>query len=169
MAGAFASPLTNRIVDFLVEIGIPVEAAELGDDCFLPGIALRRGGLLVDDARLAYPGDLLHEAGHIAAAPAWARPSMSGAIDVPGLDTSVLEWAAIPWSYAAACAIGIDPAEVFHGGGYHGHSPGLLSNFRVGVPIGVHLLEEAGMTAGGPRAEALGVPPYPHMLRWLRE
>ena len=30
-----------------------------------------------------------------------------------------------------------------------------------------NLLEAAEMTATGPRAEALGVPPYPHMLRWL--
>jgi hypothetical protein len=168
MAGAFADPLTARIVDFLIGIGIPVVAAELPDDCFLPGIALDRGGLLVDEGRLAYPGDLLHEAGHIAAAPAWARPSLSGAIDVPGLDASNLEWAAIPWSYAAARAIGIDPVEVFHAGGYRGHSSGLLRNFAAGVPIGVHLLEDAGMTATGPRAAALGVSPYPHMLRWLR-
>jgi hypothetical protein len=34
--------------------------------------------------------------------------------DVPGLDTSTLEWAAIPWSYAAAVEIGIEPALVFH-------------------------------------------------------
>ena len=169
MGAGFDDPLTDRIAGFLVEIGIAVRAAELPDDRFLPGIALERGDLLVDEGRLAHPGDLLHEAGHVAAAPAWARPSMSGAVDVPGLDTSDLEWAAIPWSYAAARAIGIDPAVVFHGGGYHGHSPGLLRNFELGVPIGVHLLEAAGMTATGPRAAELGVPPYPHMLRWLRE
>jgi hypothetical protein len=169
MAGTFAEPLTARIVDFLIGIGVRVEAARLTDECFLPGIAMDRGALLVDDARLVHPGDLLHEAGHIAATPAWARPSLSGGIDIPGLDTSNLEWAAIPWSYAAACALGIDPAEVFHEGGYRGHAPGLLSNFAVGVPIGVHLLEDAGMTATGARAAALGVPPYPRMLRWLRD
>lgn len=129
---------------------------------------LESGGLLVDESRLAYPGDLLHEAGHIAVAPADARGAMSGSVDVPGIDTATLEWAAIPWSYAAALAIGIDPALVFHGGGYGGHSPGLLTNFRVGVPIGVHLLEEAGMSFGGKRAAELGVEPFPHMLRWLR-
>ena len=165
----FADPLAARIAEFLIAIGIAVDAAELPDDSFLPGVALQRGRLLVDEARLAYAGDLLHEAGHVAVAPAWARESMSGAVDVPGLDTSDLEWAAIPWSYAAAVAIGIDPAVVFHGGGYHGHSPGLLRNFELGVPIGVHLLEEARMTATGSRAAAQGVPPYPHMLKWLRE
>jgi hypothetical protein len=146
---------------------VPAELA--GDTAFLPGIELHEGRLLVDESRLRWPGDLLHEAGHVAMAPSWARPRLSGAIDVPGLDTGSLEWAAIPWSYAAAVAIGIDPAEVFHGGGYHGHSPGLLTNFRLGVPIGVHHLVDAGMTAVGARAAELGVEPYPHMLRWLRE
>jgi hypothetical protein len=164
----FDDPLTARIAAFLAEIGIGVVAADVPES-FLPGLMLERGALLVDESRLAYPGDLLHEAGHVAAAPAWARPSLSGAVDVPGLDTSELEWAAIPWSYAAALAIGIDPATVFHGGGYHGHSPGLLTTFAAGVPIGVHLLEAAGMTAGPRRAAELGVEPYPHMLRWLRE
>ena len=167
MRATFEDPLTARIAAFLVEIGIRVEAADLPES-FLPGVSPDRGGLLVVEAQLAYPGDLLHEAGHLAAAPAWARPRMSGAVDVPDLDTSNLEWAAIPWSYAAALRIGIDPALVFHEGGYRGHSPGLLATFEV-APFGVHLLEAAGMTATGPRAAALGVDPYPNMLRWLRE
>ncbi len=169
MASRFANPLTGTIADFLGGIGIVVAAAELSDEGFLPGVALQSGRLLVDEEFLVYPGDLLHEAGHVAVAPAWARPSMSGDVEIAGLDLGELEWAAIPWSYAAARAISVDPAVVFHEGGYRGHSPGLLHNFALGVPIGVHLLEAAGMTATGPRAEELGVPPYPHMLRWLRE
>ena len=161
--------MTDAIVRFLRHVGIAVEPAELGDDCFLPGIALDRGRLLFDESRLTYPGDLLHEAGHVAVAPGSARPSLTGAIAVPGLDPGELERAAMPWSYAAALAVGIDPALVFHEGGYHGHAAGLLRTFAAGVPPGVHLLEAAGMTATGPRAAALGVPPYPHMLRWLRD
>jgi hypothetical protein len=153
------SPDVARITAFLSGIGIAVTSAELPDS-FLPGLAIDGGGLLVDEARLEYPGDLLHEAGHIAMAPASVRPSLSGSLDdVPGLDTATLEWAAIPWSYAAALEAGIDPAVVFHDGGYHGHSAGLLRNFEVGVPIGLHLLVDAGMTAPGE---------FPRMLRWLR-
>ena len=127
---------------------------------FLPGLTIEAGGLLVDEARLEYPGDLLHEAGHIAVAPPAVRPAMTGALDdVPGLDTTLLEWAAIPWSYAAALEIGIDPKLVFHEGGYHGHSAGLLRNFQVGVPIGLHLLVDAGMTT--PEE-------FPRMLHWVR-
>jgi hypothetical protein len=153
------SPEAARIATWLRGIGIPVTAAELASS-FLPGLTIEAGGMLVDEARLEYPGDLLHEAGHIAVAPPSARPAMSGPLDdVPGLDTATLEWAAIPWSYAAALEIGIDPRLVFHDGGYHGHSAGLLRNFELGVPIGLHLLVEAGMTRPGE---------FPQMLRWLR-
>ena len=168
MHARFGDQRTDRIARFLAGVGIDVSRAELPES-FLPGVALERGGLLVDEPRLQFPGDLLHEAGHVAAAPGWARPSLSGAIEVPGLDTKALEWAAIPWSYAAALAIGIDPAEVFHDAGYRGHARGLLATFAAGGQIGVHLLEAAGMTATGERAAALGVEPYPHMLRWVRE
>jgi hypothetical protein len=152
-------PSPKRITAFLQEIGIAVTAADLPRS-FLPGLTIEAGGLLVDESRLEYPGDLLHEAGHIAVAPPAVRPSMSGSLDdVPGLDTSMLEWAAIPWSYAAALEIGIDPALVFHEGGYHGHSAGLLRNFEMGVPIGLHLLVDAGMTTPED---------FPRMLTWLR-
>jgi hypothetical protein len=146
-----------------------VEPASLvPDEAFLPGIRLERGALLVDESQLTYPGDLLHEAGHIAMTPPALRTSLSGAIAAPALDLTELEVAAVAWSYAAAVELGIDPGEVFHSGGYRGRSPGLLATFRAGVYPGAHLLAAAGMTATGPRAQALGVPPYPHMLRWLR-
>jgi hypothetical protein len=152
-------PLT-QITGFLDRIGVPVAAAELRAGAgFLPGILLDRGGLLYDESQLTYPGDLLHEAGHIAMMPAESRATLSGSIDVPGLDLSTLEIAAVPWSYAAALACEIDPALVFHGGGYGGRSPGLLRNFAVGVPPGMNLLVEAGMTTPDV---------YPRMLRWLR-
>ncbi|HEV2815009.1 MAG TPA: hypothetical protein VGW10_17260 [Solirubrobacteraceae bacterium] len=150
---------TDRIVAFLREIGVSVEAAELGDESFLPGIAVERGGLLFDEQRLRWPGDLLHEGAHIAVAPPEARPRMTGDVAVPGLDMAQLEVAAVPWSYAAALAIGIDPALVFHAGGYRGKSEGLLRTFGFGVYPGLNLLVDAGMTT----ADA-----YPRMLRWLR-
>jgi hypothetical protein len=105
----------------------------------------------------------------VAVAPPEARPLFTGAADVPGLDMGRLEHAAVAWSYAAALAAGVDPAAVFHEGGYRGRGPGILATFAVGVYPGANLLEEARMTATGPRAEALGVAPYPHMIRWLRE
>jgi hypothetical protein len=153
--------VVERIAGWLREVGIVVTPADLGDrECFLPGIAVERGGLLYDEARLTWPGDLLHEAAHLAVAPAEARPHMSGDVAVPGLDMARLEQAAVPWSYAAALDIGIDPALVFHGGGYRGKSEGLLRTFAVGVYPGVPLLVETGLTT----ADA-----YPRMLRWVRD
>jgi hypothetical protein len=93
---------------------------------------------------------------------------MTGAVEVPGLDMGRLEHAAVAWSYAAALEVGIDPALLFHEGGYRGRSPGILATFAAGVYPGANLLEEAGMTATGPRAQALGVAPYPHMVEWVR-
>jgi hypothetical protein len=161
----------ERIVAFLRSIGIEVElVASLADrPGFLPGILMERGRLLVDASTLTWPGDLLHEAGHIAVAPPSIRVSLGGALDVPGVDMTELEHAAIAWSYAAALAIGLDPAEVFHAGGYRGHSAGLLMTYGAGVYPGANLLEAAGMAAGRERAAALGVEPYPHMVRWVRE
>lgn len=150
---------TARIVAFLRSIGLDVESADLGDDGFLPGIAVERGALRYDEARLTYPGDLLHEAAHVAVAPPDARPRMTGDVAVPGLDMATLEIAAVPWSYAAALEIGIAPALVFHAGGYRGKSEGLLRTFAAGVYPGVNLLVEAGLTEPGL---------YPRMLRWLR-
>jgi hypothetical protein len=152
--------LVARITAFLAEAGIEVEPADLADrECFLPGITVERGRLLYDRERLAWPGDLLHEAAHIALAPPEARPRMTGDVAVPGVDPDVLEKAAVPWSYAAALAIGIDPALVFHGGGYLGKSEGLLRTFAVGVYPGAATLVDAGLTT-----REL----YPRMARWLR-
>jgi hypothetical protein len=157
------------IAGFLRSIGLDVRPADLApEECFLPGVRLHRGCVQYDEPALAWPGDLLHEAGHVAVAPPEARPLLTGTADVPGLDMGRLENAAVAWSFAAAQAIGIDPAMVFHQGGYRGRGPDILRTFGFGVYPGANLLEDAGMTATGPRAEALGVAPYPHMVSWLR-
>jgi hypothetical protein len=41
------------------------------------------------------------------------------------VNMNAMETAVIPWSFATALAIGIDPAVVFHMGGYRGKSEGL--------------------------------------------
>jgi hypothetical protein len=145
----------QAILDFLEEIGIDVELTDLPDDTFLPGLTMQDGRLLVDETKLAYPGDLLHEAGHIA-------------VEGPEIEMRELEVAAELWSYAAALAIGLDPAVVFHEGGYHGKSRDLLRTFGYGVYPGLPYLEQAGMAVGPRRAQDLGTEPFPHMLHWLR-
>ncbi len=131
----------------------------------MPGIWIERGELVIDEARLLYPGDLLHEAGHLAVLRPAARAAASGSVSESGGE----EMAAIGWSYAAALHLELDPEVVFHADGYRSESAALLENFHEGRYLGVPLLQWMGLTADPKRAQTLGVAPYPHMLRWLRE
>ena len=161
--------LAERISAFLRGIALELIVADLGDDTFLPGIATRDGRLVVDVDRLTYPGDLLHEAGHLAVLDPAARRRFGSEGGDAGLDMQRVELRAIAWSYAAAVHLGIDPGVVFHDGGYRGHAEGLRRTFALGLYPGACALEEVGLTVTGERAEAAGVAPYPHMVRWLRE
>ncbi len=145
---------TTQIIAFLRDIGIPVIETTLPADTFLPAMTVRRGQLLVDRTRLAWPGDLLHEAGHIAVTDPEARATLEAFDGGPGE-----EMAAICWSYAAAHAIGLDPAVVFHEAGYNGGGAWLVEAFAKGSYVGLPLLAWYGLTC----AET-----YPAMDRWLR-
>ena len=147
------------IISFLTEIGISVTEGDLAYT-FLPGIEVRNGGLIVDKARLKYPGDLLHEAAHLAVAPASIRATLNGEVIIPGTEPPVLEVAAMLWSYAACIHLGLDPRVVFHEHGYHGQSMALLQSFELGVYPGVNALVDAGITDGNS---------FPKMQRWLRD
>ena len=79
------------------------------------------------------------------------------------------EICAMLWSYAAIKVLNLPEEIVFHAGGYRGHSSWLVDHFREKQNyIGLPLLEWMGMTAGPEKAKMLGVPPYPHMIHWLR-
>lgn len=161
----FADPLTARIAAFLAGIGIPVEAADLPGRCFVPGIRIERGRLLVDEARMTYPGDLLHEAGHIAVMTPAVRARRSLDISQNLGD----EIAAIAWSWAALTHLSLDPTVVFHPGGYRGSSAWFTELFGSGHAPGLPLLQWMGLTYDPPTAQARGALPFPHMQRWLRE
>ena len=153
----------NLIVDWLRQIGLTVRLAPLGTDTFLPGVTLEPGGLIVDPERLLYPGDLLHEAGHLATMlPAQRASTGSNA----GSDMGD-EIAAQTWYYAAAVHLGLAPEIVFHATGYKGAAKNLIQVYRDGN-AGVPLLQWMGLTLDPKRAAAASLPPYPHMLRWLR-
>lgn len=79
-AGIFEDPTTDLIAAFLLEIGLRVRAGELADEPFIPGILIDRGEPIVDERRLLSPGELLHEAGHIAVTEPDLRPALSGRI-----------------------------------------------------------------------------------------
>lgn len=164
---------TERIVRFLATIGIDIVESSLAGPTLLPGVTIDRGRLVVDYATLAWPGDLLHEAGHIAIAPAAHRSRLGANADE--LDTSDAgevdagEVEATAWAWAASVAIGLAPEVLFHDGGYHGKSERLIFTFTSGCYPGAAGLSAAGMTLVGADAKARGIAPYPHMVRWLRE
>jgi hypothetical protein len=58
--------VAEQIVSFLTGIGLEITKGEIQQTTFLPGIAVDRGALTVDESKLLYPGDLLHwESNHI--------------------------------------------------------------------------------------------------------
>ena len=164
MTDDFEGALARRIVAFLREIGLTVTACDLAMPCFLPGIQIRDGALLVDEAKLLYPGDLLHEAGHLAVKT--ARNRAKAGVDAGKFQAQ--EIGAICWSYAALMHIGLDPAVVFHPAGYRGASDNFIENFTQGYAPGLPLLQWMGLTFDEKNAPEHGVPPFPHMVRWLR-
>ena len=153
----------ERIVAFLTRIGIAVRAEPLAGDSFLPGLAIRGGELVYDPEKLEWPGDLLHEAGHIAVTDPALRPDLNEPSDDPGE-----EMAAIAWSWAAAMEIGLAPEVLFHQSGYRGGSRALIENFSNGRDVGVPLLAAWDMTTEIHRARKHGGIPYPTMEKWLR-
>ena len=68
----------GKVVRFLDEIGLPMRCERIERPTRLPGITIDRGTLRVDRYRLLYPGDLLHEGGHLAVLPANERTQFVG-------------------------------------------------------------------------------------------
>lgn len=155
MTGAFLNPLTNQIAGFLNAIGLAVRSGAVPEQTFLPGIHVEHGVLVVDEDRLLYPGDLLHEAGHLAVTPSADRGSLSGNTG----DGAGEEMAAIAWSYAAALHLKLDLTVVFHPAGYKGGSESIIKNFSQRRYVGVPLLVWMKLTDDR----------YPAMMRWLRD
>jgi ribosomal protein S18 acetylase RimI-like enzyme len=151
----------DRIFAFLREIGFNIHLAELPGKTFLPGIQIVANGLNVDIDALLYPGDLLHEAGHLA-----VMPPENRRLDVPPTGDAAEEIAAIAWSYAAIVYLDLPPEVVFHPQGYRGNSNTLAHGFATGNRPGLPLLWWMGLTTQ-PTPETPSI--YPKMLRWVRQ
>lgn len=77
---SFDNQLVRTIAGFLAEIGINMRSAEIDEPTFLPGVKIEKGQVLVDESKLAFPSDLLHEAGHIAVTSPDGRENLDGTI-----------------------------------------------------------------------------------------
>lgn len=185
------------ILEFLERIGLPVLRAPVGETPFLPGVRIDRGTLVVEPEALIASGDLLHEAGHLACAPAAIRPRLDGNVkaSLDGLrDTSPAgpvaelpedlrplacilqgdEPMAIAWSASALIDLGLPVDSVFYPGSYgcpEGTLPvALLQQLESGLHPGPLWLALAGMTDLPPRFAGDPVPPvpWPRMRRWVQ-
>ncbi|HQU86824.1 MAG TPA: hypothetical protein PKY59_27065 [Pyrinomonadaceae bacterium] len=165
----FENELIQKFADFLNGIGLKIHPKKLDEKTFLKGILIENGEIFVDENLLDHPGDILHEAGHIATAPAAIRPQLSDTVTVPDSNMDTMELAAMLWSYAAAVHLQIDPRIVFHPHGYYGRSESILFNFSLGMFMSISILEEAEMAYGQNLANQKGLEIFPKMYKWLRD
>ena len=155
----------ESIIDFVKQIGINVEFGKIDEEVILPGILVTNGGLLIDMDKLKYPGDILHEAGHLAVMPKETR----NAAHINVGNDSGEEMMAIAWSYAAAVYINLDIKILFHPDGYNGGAESLIDAFQNRDGIGVPMLQYLGMTLDAKNAQRRAIQPFPAMIKWLRD
>lgn len=158
----------QRIISFLTEIGIPTRFRSLEQPTFLPGILIENGELVIDMDKMLYPGDLLHEAGHIAVEPPERRPHLQDNVEADKPMGERLEMAVILWSYAALRHLDLPADLVFHAEGYKGDASWLAEEFAEGRYLALPLLQWLGMACDEKKAAELGVAPFPAMQHWLR-
>lgn len=156
----------DKCIAFLNSIGISTGFISLPAESFLPGLSIEEGRLIIDKERLKYPGDILHEAGHIAIVPFAERSLLNAGSIEKRENREAEEMMAIAWSYAACIHLELDPYFVFHDEGYRGGGGYIADNFNNENYFGLPMLQWKGMTADKKNAASLGVAPYPAMIKW---
>ncbi|MCG9761572.1 MULTISPECIES: hypothetical protein [Pseudoalteromonas] len=158
---------TKRICDFLTEINLPFRFKDVETDSFLPGLKTVNGTLYIDNEKLLYPGDILHEAGHIAVCEPIFRPQLNGDVYKNGLKNGREkqamhgeEIAATAWSVAATSYLNLPIEVVFHEKAYKNARESLIDAFNTGGLFGQPLLTAWDMTC--PREG------FPKMQKWIR-
>ncbi|WP_028300031.1 hypothetical protein [Oceanospirillum beijerinckii] len=161
---------TEKMIDFIQEIGLEIEFETLPEKTFLPGILIREGKLVVDRDKLKYPGDLLHEAGHLAVIPKSRRAETGAYVGVNPAE----EMAAIAWSWAALKHLELSPEIVFHPKGYKGASQNLIDQFSQEHYIGSPILQWLGLCDHSglgqmPESGEVADTVFPKMKKWLAD
>lgn len=151
------------IMDFIRQVGIDIVPGLIHEETFLPGIKIQNGALIYQMDKLQFPGDLLHEAGHIAVSPSEVRQQLQNDVSEFGQGPAE-EMAAIAWSWAAITYLKIPAEVVFHENGYKGASQSHIEAFSTGGGFGYPLLSYWKMCA----TDSAGKPAFPVMLNWLR-
>jgi hypothetical protein len=165
---AHLDPNLKTMLDFLDQIGIGWRFGTVPVGTFLPGLEVVGGTIVMDQTKLKYPGDILHEAGHIALVPLEKRPSFSGNVAETLPEHSGDEVGVILWTYAACLHLGLPLDYVIHDEGYHDNADWLREQFAAGTFIGLPLLVWMGLCEDPVKAKAEGRQGFPRMLRWVR-
>ena len=150
------------LLAFFKQIELPYQLASLSDASFLPGLQIQSGCVLIDPEKLSYPGDCLHEAGHIAVTASANRAELQADVRQSGQGPAE-EMAAIAWSWAALLHLNLPPEFLFHPDGYKGGSESYIEAFSTGSGFGHPMLSWYGMCK--PAGTEAG---YPLMNLWLR-
>jgi hypothetical protein len=184
---------TTRCAEFLRTIKLPI-IEQPGARGFLPGIEIVAGALLVD-FDVCYPGDLLHEAGHLAVLPSRFRRAVN--LDLEPTFSKISrhlsndqidpngefarqcmqcgEAEATAWAWAAGKFLGLSGEIIIRDGTYE-DVPGddSAKAIRVGLSlnryIGVNGLQAAGWCSvrGGIFVARNKLPVFPILNRWLQ-
>lgn len=182
----------RTVVEFFRSIGLAVKPKS-GAIGFVPGIEIENGTLFIDKGS-CLPGDLLHEAGHLAVLPSLFRRQANTDLDVVmetmgeylsadatggenTLSRAILqsgECEATAWAWAAGMHLGL-PANVIiqpkaNMDGDDEGAPGIRLALSANSYFGINGLQAAGWCAvrGGAYAKALGLPVYPNLAFWLQ-
>lgn len=131
--------IIDTITGFLDAIGIQMIRRPINAETFLPGVELENRKIIVDTDKLLYPGDMLHEAGHLAAYSPEERKTIG--YPLPEFMSAAFEVMAIGWSYASCLHIGLEPTVVFHERGYKGGGDSFLEHFSHRRYLGVPMLQ----------------------------
>jgi hypothetical protein len=159
----------QKCISFLKDIGITVTYRKVPSGSLLPGISIEEGCIFIDEDSLMFPGDILHEAGHIAVVPAAERITLNEEVIGKRQDREAEEMMAIAWSYAACLYLQLDPYFVFHDEGYKGGGSYIADNFKEKKYFGLPMLQWIGLAADEKNAATLKVHPFPKMIKWLRD
>jgi hypothetical protein len=162
-----ADAYLQQCISFLHEIGIETFFEKLEEPSFLPGLSIRNGAIIIDKEALSYPGDILHEAGHIAVVPAAERHTLTASAIEKRENREAEEMMAIAWSYAACMHLGLDPYIVFHDDGYKGGGSYIADNFGSKNYFGLPMLQWKGMALDEVNAAKQNLPAYPCMMKWV--
>jgi len=160
--------ILEKCVSFLNEVGIHTSFKSLTTDTFLPGFHIENGTIIIDKSMLKHPGDILHEAGHIAVVSSANRRRLTEKSIIKSRDREAEEVMAIAWSYAACLYLNIDPVFVFHEDGYRDGSSSIIESCEKNEYIGMFMLQSIGMAVDRKHKKYEGTS-HIHMTKWLRE